>query len=314
MREKWWLAMIAVFIICGITFAATAQEESGGGLGLPGERQGAVDKGSNGQPSAGKVDQAAVDSLSKAEQAMSKDGEEQQAISLALPLIETFRSNEDYDHLAECLSLIGEAYYYLGDWANAEKYMSQAADVGFRYFPDDMSTFPLKVIGESQFQQKKYDESLATFQRRVQLLRKMGDTVELPSSLFDVGGVLINLNREAEAVPVLQEAETAVKARAAELAKPGSGATPEDRNGNTVDHAEILYHLAIAEYHQDKLSEALGYLNQAYKLFKSIDESGLAEVQDRLVAVLDDLVLVNERLGNTNDADAFRAERDALNK
>jgi tetratricopeptide (TPR) repeat protein len=310
MHRAIWLAVLAMIFTCILAYSAGAQ----GGGDDTGIRNGPVDKGANGQPAVGKVDAAAVAELAKAEEIVGQEGKERDAIAIALPLVATFEKNEDYDHLAECCSLIGEAYYYTGDWPNAEKYMGQAADIGYRFFAGEMSTFPLKVVGEAQFQQQKYDEALSTFQRRVQILRKANDKEDLASALFDVGGVLINLGREEEALGVLNEAETACKARAAELSKSGSGAKPEDRLGNTIDHAEILYHIGIANYHLEKLDLALASIEQAYGLLSKLDPATQTEVQDRLVAMLDDLVMISEKQGKTADAERYRKVRDNLNK
>jgi tetratricopeptide (TPR) repeat protein len=309
-------AGIAV-LISGVLLLAAAgpclAQDGGGGRDDSGARSWVVDKQGNGQPAQAKVDPDAVARLEAAEAAFAEDGKERDAIAQALAVLPAFENTTDYDHLVDCLFLLGEAYYYVGEWANAEKYMSRAADLGFRYFADEMSSYPLKVIGESQHQLGRDEEALASFQERVQKLRKSSDGSDLASALFDVGGILINLGREEEALPVLQEALQANNTRAAEINTPGSNADDSEREGNVIDHAEINYHIAIAYFRQEKYADALTYLNEAYSFFNSVQQAGKHDMQDRLVSVLDDLVVTNEQLGHTADAEKYRAERDKLN-
>jgi tetratricopeptide (TPR) repeat protein len=309
------VAMLSLLCALGAIALAPGQWDRGGTSRSDGTPDsGAVDGKSNGQPAKVVVDDAAVAKLEEADKIFKEDGREREAIEIALSALPTFEQGQDYDHLVDCVFLLGEAYYYIGDWANALKFMQRAADLGYRYFPDEMSSYPLKVIGESQFELGDNEAALATFQERVQKLRKANDTLELPGALFDVGGVLINLGREKEALPVLSEALDANNKRAAELAKPDSSASEEERAANVVDHAEIIYHMAIANFHLQQFDPAKQQLEEAYSFFNSIQQGGKTDVKDRLVSVLDDLVLVSEKLGNTKDAEKYRRLRDGFNK
>lgn len=296
--------MLSLMIAVGNTWLAAAQDDG----------PGIVDSHANGHPVAAKEDAAAVAELERAQELFAGDGKEREVVRIVLGLIEKFEGNEDFSHLVDSLFLAGDAYYYLGEWSNAENYMQQAYDLGNRYYAEHMSTYPLKVIGECQFEQEKYDESLATFQDRVQLLRKGDDSNELAGALFDAAGLLINLDRPSDAIPVLTEALAVNNTIAGELSKAGSGATEEERAGNVVDHAEIIYHLAIANYRLENFEETRTLLEQAEDFFSSINKSKRFDVRDRLVAVLDDLVLVCEKQGNDRDAEEYRKQRDELNR
>ena len=304
--------MLTTMLVLGAIGSAAAQESSWGGDTVIKDNS-AVNSQSNGQPVQGKVDEAAVAELERARELFEADGSERDVIRICLGLVETFEENKDYDHLVDAMFLCGDAYYYLGEWSNAERYMQDASDLGHQYFSDAMSTYPLKVIGECQFEQEKYDEALGTFQERVQLLRLKDSEHELAAALFDVAGLMINLGREEEAIEILTEALKVNNDIAGELSKAGSGATEEQRTGNVVDHAEIVYHLAIANFRLDRLADAAKYLEKAESFFRSIHESGKFDVKDRLVSVLDDLVLVNESLNNMDTAEKFRKQRDELN-
>jgi len=308
MRIIWSALMVTAVLLSGVCYAA---DEGGGGSSWESRLQ--SPPGGNGQPPSA-ANGEALANLARAQDLHAQAGKEREALALAKPLIATFEAAGDNDHLVDALFITGDCCYILGQWADAESYMTRAADLGFKYFADTMSTYPLKVIGESQFEQKKYDEALATFTRRVDMLKKNDDEHALAGALFDQAGALLNLKREEEALSLLAEAETANNARAAELSKAGSGAAPEDREGNMIDHAEIVYHMAIANYRLGRYEATLPLLKQAYSFFKSLSPAELKETQDRLVAVLDDLVLVSEKLGNTADADKYRSERDSLNK
>ena len=275
---------------------------------------GQVDGSSNGQPSAADIDPQAVAELDRANTLLAEDGREREALRAALPLVEIFEAGEDYDHLVDCLFLIGEAYYHLGEWANAEQFMQLAADLGYRYFADEMSSYPLKVVGEAQFEQNKPEAALATFQERVQKIRASGESEELPGALFDAAGLLINLGRESEALPKLAEAAEANRAVGEELNAPGSTASAMDKEANRVDQAEIAYHTAIACFHLEQYDDAFAFLKEAYAEFNGLGESTKAEVNDRLVAVLDDLMLVCEKLGKDMEHGLYQAERDKLNQ
>jgi tetratricopeptide (TPR) repeat protein len=299
--------MVSAVLLSGVCFAADE------GSGSSWQSQLGSPPSGNGQPPS-KANGEALADLARAQDLHAQPGKEREALALAKPLIATFDASGDNDHLVDALFITGDCEYMLGAWADAESYMTRAADLGFKYFADTMSTYPLKVVGESQFEQKKYDEALATFTRRVDMLKKNDDEHALAGALFDQAGALLNLSREEEALALLAEAEKANNARAGELSKAGSGATPDEREGNVIDHAEIVYHMAIANYRLERYAATLPLLKQAYSFFKSLSPAELKDTQDRLVAVLDDLVLVSEKLGNTADAGKYRSERDSLNK
>jgi tetratricopeptide (TPR) repeat protein len=231
--------------------------------------------------------------------------------------VEKFQQNKDNDHLVDCLFLVGNCYYELGEWANAEKFMTMCSELGNRYFPDEMGSAPLKIIAESQYQQQKFDDALKTFQARVQKIQKQGsnaDQGELAGALFDVAGLMINMDRAAEAFPLLQQAETANSVAATALNKAGSTATQADKDANIQDRAEIVYHQGIALFRQDKFAECRPKLESALSLFDGVQNGGRSDVKDRLVAVLDDLVVVCDKLNDKAASDKFKARRDALNQ
>jgi tetratricopeptide (TPR) repeat protein len=272
------------------------------------EKTGAVDKRANGTPAKGRVDEEAVGRLGEAERLLRDDDREAECIAVARPLLKVFEQNEDFDHLVDCLFLIGEAYFYMNDWERAEQYMSRAAELGYRYFADEMSSYPLKVVGESQFEQKKPEAALATFRERVQILRKQNDMDELPGALFDVGGMLINLGQFDEAIAMLSDAKQSNEQRLKQLEDEG-----EDTEGAQVDQGEITYHIAIAYFQQGDMHTARGWLEQALTAFEAVGEEMQDEVSDRIVSVLDDLVTVSENTGDEAAAARYRARRDELN-
>lgn len=309
--------IIVMISILAIMAGATLSPAQDGGRGDAGERKlpGAVDSGSNGQPVPAQVDADAVAELERLRELYETDeGAEKEVADGCLRLLPTFEGGEDYDHLVDCLFLLGDANYYLGEWAAAQRYMQRAFDLGMRYFPDEMSGYPLKVIGECQFELGEQETALATFRQRVQMVRKQENSTDLAGALFDVGAMLVNLGREDEALTVLAEALSANNDRAGELSEAGSGAGDEERAANVIDHAEIVYHLAIANFHLERYEDARKYLEQAYAFFTSIQDTGQYDVADRLVFVLDDLVLVNEQLGDSITADRYQRERDQLNQ
>lgn len=280
----------------------------------PQEKRGQVDKHSNGTPSAGKIDNAAVQKLADLEDLLSKDqGKEGEIVAQGAELAKTFEANGDYDHLVDCVFLMGEAYYHLADWPNAEKYMGRAAELGYRYFPEEMSTYPLKVMGDAQFEQGKLDAAVSTYRDRVQRLRKHDDDYELPGALFDLASLLINQEKYDDALPLLSEAKSSNEARAKALAAKGDTATPSDVDGTKVDQAEILFHLGIANFRKGDSAEAGRWLKQALAAWKETSPTNQEEFRDRIVAVLDDLVQISEAASDTAAAEDYRSQRDALN-
>jgi tetratricopeptide (TPR) repeat protein len=307
--------MFAMMLQYGIL--AYAAEETGGDSGRPHGRSlppaGQLDKQANGTPTPGKVDAAAVAELERLSELFQQDGKEREVIEGALSLLQTFESGEDYDHLVDCLFLLGEASQYLGDWAAAEKYMKRAAELGFRYFPDDMSTYPLKVIGDCQFELKRPEDALATFTERVQRIRKQEDSDDLAGALFDVGSMQLHLGRLAEARQSFLEARQANEAWSRALAGDPQ-ASQDELNGNAVDQGEILFHLALVSAREDKASEVRSFLDEALSAFLKASPEAQEEVRDRIVAVLDDLVQTCEKLGDSAGAAGYSAQRDALNQ
>jgi tetratricopeptide (TPR) repeat protein len=263
-----------------------------------------------------KQDARAIAELERAEQLYAED-KLQEALKLALAQVEPFQKVQDYDKLVDCLFLIGNCYYELGDWAKAESFMINANELGWKMFPDQMGTGALKIIAESQFNQDKVDAALITYRQRVSKLLEQGSNVdqsELAGAHFDVAQALIVLARPAEALSPLSDALQANTAHQAALARPDSGATQDARDANQLDRAEIIYHQAIAYFRQDKLQDCLSRLDAALKEFDAVQASGRLDVRDRLVAVLDDLVVTSEKLGDNTKAAQHRARRDALNQ
>jgi tetratricopeptide (TPR) repeat protein len=293
-----------------------------------GERKGPVDPHSNGTPARGLVDEAAVAELKEASELLAEEGRERDVIDMCVPLLRTFEHNEDYDHLVDCLFTIGEACYHLGDWPNAERYMSRAAELGYRYFKDEMSSYPLKVVGESQFEQGKEEAALATFRERLHMLRREDNVDELGPALFDVGGMLVNTGHYDDAIAMLREAYRVLGTSRAELERQLSGEhgaggparddddeedLPEAIEALKVDEAETLYHIAIANYRKDDMDEAAVFLRRALERFSGLSEDMQEQVSDRIVAVLDDLVQVSETLEDYASAELYRRRRDELN-
>lgn len=263
------------------------------------------------------VDARAVAELERAEQLYADSDNPQEALRIALAQVEAFQQTEDYDHLVDCLFLIGNCYFELGEWAKAESFMTNANELGWKLFPEQMGTGALKIIGESQFNQDKFDAALITFRERVSKLKAQGaelDQSELAGALFDAAGVLINLDRAAEAMALLSEAQQANAAHAAFLAKPDSGAQQDDKDANLKDRAEILYHQAIALFRQNKFADCRVKLEDALKDFEAVQATRRMDVRDRLVVVLDDLVVTCEKLDDNAAAEQHRARRDQLNQ
>ncbi len=274
-----------------------------------------VDKGSNGKPAAGKVDSQAVARLTELSDLLaSSEGREQEVVDGALPLVKTFEANDDMDHLVDCVFLLGEAYYHLTDWANAEKYMARAADLGFRYFGEEMSTYPLKVIGDAQHEQGKDDAAVASYRDRAQRLRKNDPEFELAGALFDLGSMQINSERYDEALATLSEAKQANDTRLKTLGAGGAGAPADELDGARVDQSEILFHMGIACFRKGDMTGARGWLSMALTAYEQTSPESQEEFRDRRVALLDDLVQVCEQLGDMPAADQYRQQRDALNK
>jgi tetratricopeptide (TPR) repeat protein len=287
--------MLSTWLIAGVVFAA---EPTGGAA--------------ESQPAPAAADPHAA--LAQAQELMLQEGNEGQAIAAALKLVSVFEQAKDDQGLAECLTLIGEGYYYTGNWPNALKYMRRAWDVGTKAFGSEMSTFPLKVMGEAQFEQRRYEESLSTFQLRAQILRERADVEELPGALYDVGSLLTKLERGAEALPLITEAAVANQVRADQLSAANSGATGEERDAVAVDGGEISLLAALINIGLGQEATARPQLEQALASFASASPAAQKEHADRFVSVLDHLVAVCEKLGDTTAAETYRAERDKLNQ
>lgn len=262
------------------------------------------------------VDAKAVAELERAETLYGEQDKPDEALKIAQAQLDTFRKTQDYDHLVDCLFLIGNCYYQQGDWKKTEQYMVEANQLGWQHFPQQMGTGALKVIGEAQFMQDKPEAALSTYRDRATRLKAEGpdaDLSELAGAYFDIAGVLISLDRGDEALEQLAEAQQANTAHAAFLAKPDSGAQQDDKDANLLDRAEIVYHQAIALYREEKFSECREKLTAALADFEAIQATKRTDVRDRLVAVLDDLVVTSEKLGDMAKAEEYRARRDALN-
>lgn len=277
-----------------------------------GQDNGPVDGKSNGKPVPAITNEQAIIELERAQELFRMDDRERDALEAALPLVEQFREANDYDHLVDCVFLVGDCYYYLGDWANAERYMREAADLGYRYFEDQMSSYPLKVIGECQYEQGKFEESLATFKERVSRVRK-AESHELHGALFDQAALMINTGDYQGALVVLGEALQENKAYSARLADdPDSDVM--DRLGASMDAAEIIYHAGVANYEMENLDKAYSFIKEALAIFETIDGREDVDVTNRRVTLLDELVMICEKLDKPEEAEDYRHRRDELNR
>jgi tetratricopeptide (TPR) repeat protein len=311
MQKIGWVLMLSVWLFVS---AALAAEPAGG----PGSKDEKTQPGSGdhaaGWFAAPAPAGAAVTELDQAQELMAQDGHEREALAAALKLITQFEQAKDDEHLAECLTLVGEGYYFTGDWLNTLKFMQRAWDTGTRAFGDEMSTYPLKVIGEAQFELKQYDPSLATFQQRLAILRQRADVEELAGALYDTASLLARLERYTEALPLLAEAGAANNKRLELLNAPDSGAKPEEHEAVTVDGAEIALLAAEINIQQKQDGPARTELEQALAAFNSLPAASQHEHADRMVSVLDHLVAICEASGDTTAAASYRAERDRLNQ
>ncbi|MCB1219632.1 tetratricopeptide repeat protein [bacterium] len=277
-----------------------------------GQGSGPVDGKSNGVPTKPLTNTQAIAELERAQELFRMDDREKDAMEAALPLEQVFRDAEDYDHLVDCVFLLGDCYYFFREYEKAISYMREAADLGYRYFPDQMSPYPLKVIGESQYELGKYDEALATFKERVSRVRK-DQPDELHGALFDEAALMINTGDYQGSLMVLGEALQENKALSSRLADdPDSSVT--DRLGASMDAAEIIYHAGVANFHMEKLPEARAFIREALAIFDTIDGQGEVDVRDRRVALLDELVMICETLGEADEAAGYRTKRDELNQ
>jgi tetratricopeptide (TPR) repeat protein len=285
-----WAAMLSLLFIPGLLSPAAAAE--------------------------GSADPKAVTELERAEKLYSED-KPQDAVKIALAQVDGLQKAKDFDHLVDCLFLIGNCYYEMGDWKRAEQFMRNANDLGWQTFPDQMGTGALKVIADCQLMQNDLEGALKTYQERVQKLKKQTtgiDQGDLAGALFDVGSMMVNLQRPAEALPLFKEAQTANEAAAKALAAAGATSQQDDKDANAIDHAEIVYHQGIALFAQDKFAECRKQLEVALQEFDAVQATKREDVSDRLVAVLDDLVLTSEKLSDNKAAEEYRARRDKLNQ
>ncbi|MCB1217361.1 tetratricopeptide repeat protein [bacterium] len=277
-----------------------------------GQGSGPVDGKSNGVPTQPLSNTQAIAELEHAQELFRMDNREKDALDAALPLEQVFRDANDFDHLVDCVFLLGDCYYFFQDYEKAISYMREAADLGYRYFPDQMSPYPLKVIGESQYELGRYEESLATFKERVSKVRRdLPD--ELHGALFDQAALMINTGDYQAALAVLGESLQENKKLSARLAA-DPDSSPGERVGASMDAAEIIYHAGVANFHLEKLAEAKAFIREALAIFDSVDGKDEVDVRDRRVTLLDELVQISEALGETEDAEQYRARRDELNQ
>jgi tetratricopeptide (TPR) repeat protein len=257
----------------------------------------------------------AVKKLAEAEQLYAEQDKPKEALRIAEPLVRDFERAQDWDHLVDALFLIGNAHYDLGEWKQGEAAMQRAHELGMQHFADSMGTGALKVIGECQYEQQNYDAALKTYQSRVDMLRQQGaaaDQGDLAGALYDTAALLIDLDRAQEAVPLLDDA---VKANTAHAAAQATGKAPQDeQDANATDRAEIVYLQAVAQFKLDQPAQTVPKLVEALGLFTAVHSTGRADLADRMVAVLDDLVLLYEQQGDAASAEKYRQQRDELNR
>ena len=180
---------------------------------------------------------------------------------------------------AEVLSMIGQAWYKLGDHEKALDYLLRGLSLAEAAGDSGIELRIMGYVGFIHRDQKNYDKAVEQFTRMAGLARKSGKAVYLTAALNELGNIRIFLDQYEAALTLKQEA----------LAIAREARLQEAEAYCLNDLGEILSR-------QGHLAEALERLGQAEKLLRGMGR------QRELAFVLNSQASVLIKLGRPKEA------------
>jgi len=148
---------------------------------------------------------------------------------------------------ADVLSIVGEAWYKLGDHERALEHLMRGLELAELARDREIELLTLSYIGIVQRDQRNYDQSIELFTRAAELARKVGKAKYLTAAINEKSNVYYFLEQYEKALEIKLEA--LVIAREARLREPEAYCLNDlgDILSKLGRHAEALERLAQAE-------------------------------------------------------------------
>jgi tetratricopeptide (TPR) repeat protein len=228
-------------------------------------------------------------------------GCEREIASICQRLEPAFDAAGDVALLVDCLALQGDALYYVGDFKAARKPLRRAFELGYTHFPEDVSTYPLRMLAACETELDRPEQARRIIEQQIRHLEERDPYGELPGARYALAQLVYADGEYEDAIALLLGA----------LAASQSAEQPAEV---TLDTAEILLLLGKSCLQAGRTVEAGQYLRQARERFRKAAADDGYPVADRQAAVLDLLLRIAEVDGRDAEAEELRQERDALNQ
>lgn len=230
-----------------------------------------------------------------------EDGCEREVAKVCQRLEPVFDAAGDVALLVDCLALQGDALYYVGDFKAARKPLRRAYELGFSHFPEDVSTYPLRLLAACEIELGRMEQARRIIEQQIRHLEERDPYGELPGARYALAQLVYADGEYEDAIALLLGALAASQAA-------------EQTAEVTLDTAEILLLLGQSCQKAGRTVEAGQYLKQAHANFRELAADDAYPVADRQAAVLDLLLSIAEADGRNAEAVKLRQERDALNQ
>ena len=186
-------------------------------------------------------DEAVIDSLTKA---LKKVPDKQKA--------------EIYNNLARELKST--------DQEKCLEYVNQALTYANEYDDDEQKARALHIIGESYYENRKYDDAKNYYEQSIEIARNVKDKRILVDALTSLGVLYDDSGNSAKAVNLLNDALNLSK----EI---------NYRNGIV----RSINNLGFSYYFTNKYTEAIEYFEESYKLCEEVNDTNSMELNARLL-------------------------------
>ena len=203
------------------------------------------------------------------------------AIQYLEEALEMYQKINDPVKHAAAFHMLGNVHRELGNEDEAMHYMQSAMAVSTRYRLVIMQSFHLTSLANMCWQQGKAEECLDLLKRAVEINRKSRYADGLANSLRLTGETLRNMNRNAEAIPFLEEA-VSLFAR-----------LKDTRN-------EAALWGKLADIHEER-----GSSNEAVAALERFQAVQSAEKPKEIVPIYERMAKISRNAGKTQDAIRF---------
>ncbi|MBL7882655.1 MAG: tetratricopeptide repeat protein [Bacteroidia bacterium] len=128
------------------------------------------------------------------------------ALQLLFQSMYMYKELNDYKKLTHTLSLIGDINRCLDQHTDALKYLNESLTIAHEYHYDNDKTFCYSSIGGTYHAKKDYENAAINYMKGLTIARMQKDTMRIVDLEHSLGDLLIDQNKIAEALVMLNDA------------------------------------------------------------------------------------------------------------